>query len=129
MSFFRKIFWISVMYLIPWAVFAQDTFNSGGPPGLKNPLQYPRISAFLSAVLKLVAEIAFPILVLFLVYIGFLFVTAQGNSEKITEAKKYLWWAIIGSLLILGASVLSQAIQGTVNQIEGKAEAPIIHFV
>jgi len=85
--------------------------------GLCNPLKFGTLPQFLSEVLKVVAEIALPIVVLFLVYVGFLFVTAQGNEEKLKEAKKYLLWTIIGALIVLGASVLSQAIQTTVSNL------------
>ncbi|OGG47581.1 hypothetical protein A3D66_03165 [Candidatus Kaiserbacteria bacterium RIFCSPHIGHO2_02_FULL_50_9] len=99
---------------------------TGGTP-LKNPLKYDTIPEFLAAVLKVIAEIALPILVLFLVYIGFLFVTAQGNPEDLNRAKRYFLWAIIGALIILGASVLSAVIQDTVKKIQGSSD--IIHFV
>ena len=100
---------------------------TGGTP-LENPLKYETIPEFLAAVLKVIAEIALPILVLFLVYVGFLFVTAQGNPEDLNRAKRYFLWAIIGALIILGASVLSAVIQDTVQRIE-RGSLDSIHFV
>jgi len=82
-----------------------------------NPLGYCNISSFLSAVLNAVVLITFPIIVLFIVYSGFLFVAAQGNEEKLGKAKKLFFWTIIGALLVLGASALSGAIEGTVQKI------------
>jgi hypothetical protein len=48
------------------------------------------------------------------VYIGFLFVTAQGNETKIKNARGYLFTTIIGALILLGAEAIAQGIQATV---------------
>lgn len=84
---------------------------------LTNPIQTNSISELLARLLSLIALIAFPIIVLFIVYIGFLFVTSRGNPEKLTKAREYLLYAIIGALLVLGAEALSLAIQATVEQL------------
>lgn len=84
---------------------------------LENPLTTNDLSTFLSNILKLVAQIAFPIVVLFLVYVGFLFISSQGNPEKIKEARNYFFWALVGALLVLGAYALSLAIKATVAQL------------
>lgn len=88
-----------------------------GAQGLMNPINTYDLTQLLATLLKLVARIAFPIIVLFIVYIGFLFVTSQGNPEKLKEAREYFLWAIVGALLILGAEALSYAIQATVNEL------------
>lgn len=43
------------------------------------------------------------ILFLIVVYAGVLWMTAGGNSEKVEEAKKWLFGAIIGLIIILAA--------------------------
>lgn len=96
-----------VLILVP--VFA-------GAVSLENPIRTNDLSTFLSNLLRLVAQIAFPIIVLFLVYVGFLFISSQGNPEKLKEAKNYFLWAIVGALLVLGAYALSLAIRATVAQ-------------
>ncbi len=88
-----------------------------GGGAFENPLGYNTIEQFLTAVLGAVVVIAFPFIVLFLVYAGFLFVSAQGNEEKLSTAKKVFMWTIVGGLLVLGAQVLSYAIQGTIQEI------------
>ena len=62
--------------------------------------------------------IGVPIIALAIIYAGFLFVTAQGNSEKLTKAKKTLLYTLIGAALLLGAVVIAEAIKGTVNDIK-----------
>ena len=100
-------------------IFAKDT---GGNPGarLKNPLRdnIDSLPKFLDLILKAVVTIATPIIVLMIVYSGFLFVKAQGNPDKLSDAKKAIMWTIIGAVVILGASVLSAAIGGTVDDLQ-----------
>jgi len=88
---------------------------------LENPLQFDSLPEFIAAMLDAVIAIAFPIIVLMLVYAGFLFISAQGNDAKLQQFRKVLLWTLVGALLILGARVLSEAIQGTVNAIQGVA--------
>jgi hypothetical protein len=84
---------------------------------LYNPIGTNDLSAFLAKILHLVVQIVFPIIVLFIVYIGFLFVSSQGNPEKLKEAKEYFFWALVGALIVLGAEALSLAIKATVDQL------------
>lgn len=84
---------------------------------LSNPLGYDTLYEFLIAILNLVAFIAFPVLVLFIVYVGFMFVSAQGDAEKLKKAKSYLFWALVGALLVLGGKALALAIQATVEEL------------
>lgn len=83
---------------------------------LTNPIRFNSLYDFLNGVLNLVIVIGFPIVVLFIVWIGFRFVqtSASGDSKGLDEAKKNIWYAIIGALLLLGAKALSLAIQATV---------------
>ncbi len=98
----------AVVYFLPLTAFAVI---------LTNPLQTSDLYQFLSMLLRLVAQIAFPIIVLFFVYIGFLFVTGASNPDQIKKARSYFLWAVVGALLVLGAYALSLAIQATVNQL------------
>ncbi|MEK7530482.1 MAG: hypothetical protein AAB573_01325 [Patescibacteria group bacterium] len=84
---------------------------------LNNPIGYDDIYSFLTALLELATYIAFPIIVLFIVYVGFLFVTAQGKPEAIQKAQKYFFWAIVGALIVLGAQALAYAIEATVQNL------------
>ncbi len=87
--------------------------------GLNNPLNdnFSSIPAFIAGALKALAMIALPIISLFLVISGFLFVTAQGNETKLKDAKRNFMYVIFGALLILGAWILSTLIAGTISQL------------
>lgn len=112
----RLLIFVLPAVIVPSIAFAAlcGTYNGAG---LSNPICTTSLAAFLANLLRLVAYIAFPIIVLFLVYVGFLFVSAQGNPEKLKEAKSYFFWAIVGALIVLGAEALSLAIKATVEQL------------
>ncbi len=71
------------------------------------------IGWFVNTLLK----IALPFIVIFFIWSGFRFILARGNPTAIADAKKMFWWTIIGTLLILGAWTITNAIIGTVNSI------------
>ncbi len=100
-----------VVLLMPFAVGAAE------PIRLRNPLQFDTITSFIEALLRSVVYIALPIISLFIVYAGFQFVTAQGNTSKLEAAKKNFLYVIIGALLILGAWALAQLIGNTINEL------------
>ena len=88
--------------------------------GLENPLAgggITSIATFVEKFLKAVVYVGFPIAVLFIVYSGFLFVLAQGNSGELEKAKKNFMWTVIGVGLFLGAWALAELIRGTINQL------------
>ncbi|HUO56076.1 MAG TPA: hypothetical protein VMU27_01430 [Candidatus Paceibacterota bacterium] len=88
---------------------------------LPNPLSsgLSTIPQFLAAALKALVQISLPIITVFVVYSGFLFVTAQGNKSKLEDAKRNFFFVILGALLILGAWILANIIAGTVSSIVG----------
>ncbi len=87
--------------------------------GIKNPLgdNLKTLPDFIAAILNIVLVIGIPIVALAIIYSGFLFVTAQGNTEKLSKAKKAILYTLIGAALLLGAFVIANAIKGTVEQI------------
>lgn len=93
------------------------TSNPGGGV-LINPLQGGgSLWSLLDGILTFVINIGAIVVVLMMVYVGFKFVTAQGNETKVTEAKKMLLWTVIGALILLGAKAISLGIQATVNAL------------
>lgn len=86
---------------------------------LENPLgNISSIPAFFSAIIDILLVFAIPFVVFFIIYAGFLYVTARGNAETIKKAHNALLYALIGGMLILGANVLLDVITGTVDQIK-----------
>ena len=84
---------------------------------IKNPLKVDTIQEAIKLFMDAVLKIAIPFIVLAFLWSGFNFVLARGNSEKVTKAKNMFVFTIIGTLLILGAWTITNAIIGTVNSI------------
>ncbi len=99
----------SLLFGLPLVAFANT---------LQNPLAFSTLYEFLQAILRVVIAIAFPILVFFIILIGFQFIAAQGNAEKLTKVRRNFFWALVGALLVLGAQALSIGIENTVRQIQ-----------
>ena len=57
---------------------------------LEIPTEKMSIEAFLKMILGAILDLAVPIIVLAIVYVGFLFVKAQGNDGELTKAKQAL---------------------------------------
>ena len=84
---------------------------------LQNPIKYTNINSFILAIVDVVIQYGALLVVFFIVFSGFKFVTAQGNSEKISEAKKMLTWVIVGAFVLLGVYVIRAAVCGTLAQL------------
>ena len=121
-----KVFkFLSLMtLLLPTIIFAQ---TSGNPPGttpsgnglsysLKNPISdFPDLQSLVVAIINIIIIIATPIVIFFIIFAGFSYVTARGNPAKIQEATRSLTYAVIGGVLIIGAFAIAEIIKNLVN--------------
>lgn len=121
----RALLALTLFALAPRA-HAQDTVDTSPPTGgggtasggLVNPLRgVDSFPEFLRAILGGIVEIGTIVLIMMLVYVGFLFVAARGNAEKLQGAKSALVWTVIGGLILLGATSIQLVIEGTVNSL------------
>lgn len=114
----------------PVFLWAQDTprppvEDTPRPPAVKfnikidNPFKGgDNLMGFIETVIK---EILMPIggviAVLVIMYAGFLYVTARGDTGKIKTAHDTLLYGVIGAAILLGAWVIAGAIGGTIDQL------------
>ena len=91
-----------------------EIISPGGSRELKNPLKSKSIEEFLLKIIDVLLVFALPIIVLYIMYAGYLFVTAQGDSGQISTARSALLWAVVGGVIVLGARVIVAVIQGTI---------------
>lgn len=94
-----------------------DPVQGGGNVGVRlvNPLGTTSVQDFLIEILNIVTDLIGPVVViLMLVYVGFLFVTARGNTTQISSARTALLWTVVGALILLGAKAIALGIQATV---------------
>lgn len=101
---------LTTAFLLPFLVQAQGTLNFD----IKNHLAVNSIEELLVAILNILIVLATPLIVLYIIYAGFLYVTARGNAEQTKQATNALTYAIIGGVLIIGAVALSTIIANIV---------------
>lgn len=135
---FALVLFFSFAFLTP-AALAQMGGNSGpaNPPPTTNPgglsgnntsfgISFPNPLAngednlyeFIRLVINnVVMPIGGVIAVFYIILAGFKFVTAQGDTKQIEQARAALLYAAIGTAILLGAWVISLAIESTINQV------------
>ncbi len=125
------MFFLLTFFLAPLAVFAQDINapidqDSGGDAGgpindpvvmLDNPLGSTSLNDLISNILGIVVQIGSIVVILMLVYVGFLFVIARGEPGAIIKARQALLYTVIGALILLGAQAISMGITETVKTL------------
>jgi len=103
-------------------VYAQNAPGSKVSAPLQNPFKagtadnIPQL--FQTIIKNIIIPIGAVIAILAFIYAGFLYVTAAGDEKKIGTAHKALLYAAVGTAVLLGAGVIAQVIQATVNQLQ-----------
>lgn len=132
--------------MVPGFIFAENTTGSPPPAGtpsnttgnpppggttnpniikpiITNPLKAGignDIPSIIKAVMKgIVMPLASVLVVLAILYSGFKFVMAQGNSTELQKAREGLVWVLVGSAILLGAYGISEVLETTINQVVG----------
>jgi len=114
---FYKAILLSVMLFSAHIVLG-DTVINVVPKGtkLESPLGSTKtLTGFMEKILELIVKIGTPVIILAIIYSGFLFVKAQGKPEELKTARNAILWTIIGALVILGAQAIGIAIKGTID--------------
>lgn len=106
---------MKIWELVISKVYAATRINSG--PILKNPLKAESLQALTADILNLVYKVGLPLVVIMIIYSGFLYVKARGNSSEISKAHEAIKWTLIGAAIVLGASVISFIIKGTIDSL------------
>ncbi|MBI2120510.1 MAG: hypothetical protein HYT94_02710 [Parcubacteria group bacterium] len=82
---------------------------------LENPAKAATLQDFIHDILAIIVKIGIPVATVFIIWSGFLFLTAQGDEKQLTTAKHAFVWSCIGTGVLLGAWVLATAIKGTID--------------
>jgi hypothetical protein len=88
-----------------------DTGSATFDNPLKGINDFP---VLLNKVLGVLIQLGIPVLVIVIVYAGFLFVSAHGNETKLETAKSTLFWAVIGGAILIGAKVIAKVVCDTI---------------
>ncbi len=92
--------------------------EAGGSIKLANPLgDIDSFQELIEAILKAAMIIGLPVAVLFIVFAGFRFVWARGNSSELQKAKTNLLWTVIGIAVFFGAWIITDVIVNTLKDV------------
>ncbi len=97
-----------------------ETFVSEGE--FKNPINANTFGELVVAIADLVTQVAIPIVVIFIMYSGFLFVSARGNASQLTKAKETFYWTIVGALIVVGANFFARATVNFARSLGGSSD-------
>ncbi|MBI5139963.1 MAG: hypothetical protein HZA94_00735 [Candidatus Vogelbacteria bacterium] len=88
------------------------TFAFTAPPGFST---FGSVGEIVTAVLSVLPTIAIPIAGIYIVYAGYLFVSSTGEPKQLDAAKSAFYNAVIGTALIVGASIIVSTVSETVS--------------
>jgi hypothetical protein len=83
---------------------------------IENPIGYGTVEDLVKGITSWLVRIAGPIGVIVIVYAGAKFLTARGDPNKINEAKKILWYAIIGLAIVFAAAGLVSLVRSIISE-------------
>jgi len=92
--------------------FPMFAFAFTAPPGFST---LGSVGEVVTAILAVLPTIAIPIAGIYLVYSGYLFVSSTGDTKQLEAAKTAFFNAVIGTALIVGASVIVSTVSSTVS--------------
>lgn len=81
---------------------AQDEFD--------NPVESGTFGVLITKLAAIITQVVLPLVILFLILAGAMFVFGRGNPQQITRAKTIFWWTVIGAAIIVGAWAIASAI-------------------
>ncbi|NCT01877.1 hypothetical protein GW766_01320 [Candidatus Parcubacteria bacterium] len=85
-----------------------------GSQAFNNPLSFTSITDMIVAIMNVVIVMSIPVIIFFLIYAGFMYVTARGNPEKIQQASSALLYGIIGGVIILASAAIMTIVKNLV---------------
>lgn len=86
-----------------------------GSQTFNNPLSFTSITDMIIAIINVVIVMSIPVIVFFLIYAGFMYVTARGNPEKLQQASQALLYGIIGGVIILASVAIMTIVKNLVS--------------
>lgn len=115
---YKKIlaFLISFAFFIPFLIYAESPVTT-----IKNPLgdNNKSVEALLLKIMDLVTKIGGIVVVFFIIYSGFKFVTAGESDSERSKAREIFYATVIGGAILLGAGIIANVIVNTIKATTG----------
>lgn len=88
------------------------------PLELKNPIKADNLIELLNLVVDAAMYVLIPLIVLAIIYTGFLFIKARGEPKAITDAKQMFMYVIIGAAIILASKLIIALVTNTITSLK-----------
>lgn len=113
----------TVLPLLGTFVLAQDKAPGQGEPTpvqfeLTNPIRAENLIELLNLVVDAAMLVLVPLIVLAIIYTGFLFIKARGEPGAITKAKEMFFYVIIGAAIILASKLIITFVSSTIGSLK-----------
>jgi hypothetical protein len=110
-------------FLIVRLVFAQDFGTEAVNTGLGGSLSQGDPRTIIGRIINIVLGFLGVIALILIIYAGFLWMTSEGNEEKVAKAKKTLISAVIGLLIILASWGIATFL---INRLSGATSGNVV---
>lgn len=68
---------------------------------------------FIHLLISIIQAVGIPLLVVAIIYSGYLLLSAGENEADVTKAKTWIFWTLVGAAIILGAQVIADLVFST----------------
>ncbi len=102
---------ILLIFFHPFLLFAEK---------IKNPLENSGVldlEGLIRVIVEGVTFLAIPIIVLAFVYSGFKFISAQGDTNKISDSRRLFLYTLAGSFIILATNLILEVVISTSEEL------------
>jgi hypothetical protein len=84
---------------------------------ITNPLAQNDVISFILALTTQLTRVGLIIAAVFIIYSGFLFVSARGSEDGIKRAKNAFFYTVLGTAILLGAGVIVEIVKATIGAL------------
>ena len=126
----KKYFWGVAIFVLTYLLSGGVARAACDPSGdqdaiIKNPLCVNSIAGLIAVLLDLISKIGLVAALMMIIYSGFLFVTARGDTSKLETARKTFLYTVIGAAILLAANVIAGVIGATIKDVGGTVPNPL----
>ena len=82
---------------------------------LVNPIKYNSVGGLIQGFVEIFSYLVILFAVLAIVWVGFQFILARGNSERLKELKTWLLYIVIGVAIVIGARIIVTVVINTLS--------------
>lgn len=103
--------------LVLAALFMTSLGAMAQAPEFPSPTKSDEFLKILMGIAKYITKFGTPIAALFLILSGFMFVSAQGNKEKLKTARTMLIWTLVGTAIVVGAWPIAEMVKNLADKL------------